>query len=85
MALFLSRSTFVPGEGGELNQAQRWYDPAHRVRAGSYQRNQLECHFQEVWYELLPKPISRARARRGVVPIVLRTPPEPRAQPRTHP
>jgi hypothetical protein len=28
MARFLSRSTFIPGEGGELNQAQRWYDPA---------------------------------------------------------
>ena len=27
MARFLSRSTFIP-EGGELNQAQRWYDPA---------------------------------------------------------
>ena len=82
MALFLSRSTFVPGEGEELNQAQRWYDPAHRVRAGSYQRNQVECHFQEVWYELPPKPT--ARARRGSYRSYC-VPPEPRAQPRTHP
>jgi hypothetical protein len=60
------------GMWGECNQAQRRYEPAHRVRAGSYQRNQVECSFQEVWYELPPKPT--ARARRGVVPLVLCTP-----------
>jgi hypothetical protein len=41
---------------------------------GSYQRSQVECRFQEAWYEIPPKPMARARAHRGVVPIVLRTP-----------
>ena len=64
----------LPSGGGECNQARRRYEPAHRVRAGSYQRSQLEYHFREAWYDLPPKPTTRARAHRGVVPLVLRNP-----------
>jgi hypothetical protein len=31
---------------------------------GSYKRSQVECHFQEAWYELPPKPMARAQASR---------------------
>jgi hypothetical protein len=33
-------------------------------------KSQVECRFQEAWYDLPPKPKTHARARRGVVPLV---------------
>ena len=34
-------------------------------------KSQVERCFQEAWYEIPPKPMARARAHRGVVPLVL--------------